>query len=104
MTISRRGFLGAAGAVGLAGVTGCSSALKQSSGAGSSGSAGSGSGSGSGGTIKIGFVSPETGQLSVFTQSNAYVLGKVRSALASGLTIGGKKYAVDIIAVDSQSS
>jgi len=98
MTISRRGFLGVAGLTGLAGVAGCSSSLKQTP------SAPASAGTSSGGTIKIGFVSPETGQLSVFTQSNSYVLGKVRSALGSGLTIGGKKYGVDIIAVDSQSS
>ena len=60
--------------------------------------------SASGGTIKIGFISPETGQLSVFTQSNKYVLGQVRAALAKGLTIGGKKYSVEIISADSQSS
>jgi branched-chain amino acid transport system substrate-binding protein len=101
MTISRRAFLRAtglgAGAIGLAGAAGCSSALKQTP--ASSGSAGA-----SGGTIRIGYVSPETGSLSVFTQSNGYVLGQVRSALAKGLTIGGRKYAVEIIAVDSQSS
>jgi branched-chain amino acid transport system substrate-binding protein len=83
--------------MGLASVASCSSALKQSSAPATSAGA-------SGGTIKIGFVSPETGQLSVFTQSNAYVLGQVRSALAKGLTIGGKKYSVEIIAADSQSS
>jgi branched-chain amino acid transport system substrate-binding protein len=99
MTISRRTFLGAglgaAGTLGLAGVAGCSSALKQTS---------SPASSAAGGTIKIGFVSPETGSLSVFTQSNTYVLGQVRAALAKGLTIGGKKYSVEIIAADSQSS
>ncbi|HTW01850.1 MAG TPA: ABC transporter substrate-binding protein [Streptosporangiaceae bacterium] len=97
--LSRRGFLGAAGVAlggGLASVAGCSSALKNTTSSGSSG--------GSGGTIKIGFISPETGELSVFTQSNAYVLGQIRSALAKGLTIGGKKYSVEIISADSQSS
>jgi branched-chain amino acid transport system substrate-binding protein len=97
--LTRRGFLGAAGVAlggGMAGVAGCSSALKSTASPGSSG--------GSGGAIKIGFISPETGQLSVFTQSNAYVLGQVRSALAKGLTIGGKKYPVEIISGDSQSS
>src|SRR5580704_4467287 len=99
--LSRRGFLGATGVAvggGLASMAGCSSALKQTSSSSPSG------GSSSGGTIKIGFISPETGQLAVFTQSNGYVLGQVRSALAKGLTIGGKKYSVEIIAQDSQSS
>ena len=96
--LSRRGFLGAAGVAlggGLAGVAGCSSALKSSTPSDSATS---------GGTIKIGFISPETGQLSVFTQSNGFVLGQVRSALAKGLTVGGKKYSVQIISGDSQSS
>jgi branched-chain amino acid transport system substrate-binding protein len=96
--LSRRGFLGAAGVAlggGLASVAGCSSALKSSVPSGSATS---------GGTIKIGFISPETGQLSVFTQSNGFVLGQVRSALAKGLTIGGKQYSVQIISGDSQSS
>jgi branched-chain amino acid transport system substrate-binding protein len=97
--LSRRSFLGATGLAlggGLAGVAGCSSGLKSSTPPGSS--------STSGGTIKLGFISPETGELSVFTQSNGYVLSQVRSALAKGLTIGGKKYSVDIISGDSQSS
>jgi branched-chain amino acid transport system substrate-binding protein len=96
--LSRRGFLGATGLAlgGLAGVAGCSSALKSSTSPGSSGA--------SGGTIKIGFISPETGELSVFTQSNGFVLSQVRSALSKGLTIGGKKYSVEVISGDSQSS
>jgi branched-chain amino acid transport system substrate-binding protein len=99
-TLSRRGFLGAAaagaGAVLGGGLAACSSALKQTGSPSSSG--------GSGGTIKIGYISPETGADSVFTQSNGYVLGQVRTALAKGLTIGGKKYSVEIISADSQSS
>jgi branched-chain amino acid transport system substrate-binding protein len=95
--LTRRGFLGATGLAvggGLASLAGCSSALKSSTSPSST----------SGGTIKIGFISPETGQLSVFTQSNGYVLSQLRSSLAKGLTIGGKKYSVDIISGDSQSS
>ena len=80
--ITRRGFLGLTGAAGIAGLTACSSGLASSSApAASTGS--------SGGTIKIGYVSPETGPLSIFGQSNSYVLGQVRAALAKGLTIGG---------------
>jgi branched-chain amino acid transport system substrate-binding protein len=97
-SLNRRSFLAAAGAIGAAGVAGCSSALKSAS------TPASGGPGGSGGTIKLGFISPETGQLSVFTQSNGYVLGQVRSALKNGLTIGGKKYSVQVISADSQSS
>jgi branched-chain amino acid transport system substrate-binding protein len=97
--LTRRGFLGAAGAVSVAGLAACSSGLASSSSPASS----TGSGS-SGGTIKIGYVSPETGSLSVFSQSNSYVLSQVRSALAKGVTIGGKKYGIEIISKDSQSS
>src|SRR5215469_3115104 len=98
--LTRRGFLGMAGAAGVAGLAACSSGLASSS---TPAATATGSGS-SGGAIKIGFITPETGQLAVFSQSNAYVLGKVRSALAKGLTIGGKKYSVEIITKDSQSS
>jgi branched-chain amino acid transport system substrate-binding protein len=104
VNLTRRGFLGAAGAIGAAGVAGCSSALKSASTPASSGAGSGAGGSASSGTIKIGFISPETGQLSVFTQSNSYVLAQIREALKNGLTIGGKKYSVQIIAADSQSS
>lgn len=102
--LTRRGFLGiagaAAGAIGATGLAACSSGLASGN-APAASSTGSGS---SGGTLKLGFITPETGQLSVFSQSNSYVLGKVRSALSGGIAIGGKKYSVEIIAKDSQSS
>lgn len=53
--------------------------------------------------IKIGFVSPRTGPLGGFGESDPYVLGLARKALAGGLTSGGKKYKVEIIDRDSQS-
>jgi branched-chain amino acid transport system substrate-binding protein len=91
--LTRRRFLASAAAAGAASLaaTGCSSALK-------------GSASSPGATIKIGYVSPETGSVSVFTQSNSYVLQQVRAALSKGLTIGGRKHTVEIITKDSQSS
>jgi branched-chain amino acid transport system substrate-binding protein len=89
--LTRRSVLGAAGVAGLAAASGCTSGLQGSSG-------------GTGKTIKIGYVVPKTGALSVFGESNPYVLGVVRSALAKGITIGGKKYPVEILDRDSQSS
>ncbi|MCX5496065.1 ABC transporter substrate-binding protein [Kaistia dalseonensis] len=53
--------------------------------------------------IKVGFVSPRTGALSGFGQTDGYVLDLARKALAKGLAIGGKTYEVQIIDVDTQS-
>src|SRR5215831_12747102 len=57
-----------------------------------------------GNTIKIGFVSPITGATSGFGEPDGYVLGLARKAFASGLTIGGKHYSVQILNRDSQSA
>ena len=55
-------------------------------------------------TIKIGFVSPITGPAAGFGEPDSYVLGLARKAFANGLTIGGKKYDVQIIDKDGQSN
>lgn len=55
------------------------------------------------GRIKIGFMSPRTGPLAGFGVTDAYVLEQVRTALANGLTIGDKTYAVEILDRDTQS-
>lgn len=55
-------------------------------------------------TIKIGFVSPQTGPLAVFAESDAFVLDQFRQQLASGLEINGETYNVEFIVKDSQSS
>ncbi len=86
--VSRREFVkrAAAGAGGLALSGSMSSAFAQAS-----------------DTIKIGFVSPRTGPLGGFGESDPYVLELARKSLANGLTAGGKKYKVEIIDRDSQS-
>ena len=58
----------------------------------------------SGGRIKIGYVSPQTGPLAPFGEADKFVLGGVAAALKNGLTIGGKKYTVDVVVRDSQSN
>jgi branched-chain amino acid transport system substrate-binding protein len=55
-------------------------------------------------TITIGFISPLTGPAAGFGEPDPYVLGLARKALASGLTIGGKKYSVNVINKDAQST
>lgn len=69
-----------------------------------SGGATTSSGAKSAGTIKIGFVSPRTGPAAGFGEPDRYVLGLARKALANGLTVGGKKYDVQIIDKDGQSN
>ncbi|GIH05182.1 hypothetical protein Rhe02_32490 [Rhizocola hellebori] len=65
--------------------------------------AGGSSGGGTSTTIKIGFVSPRTGPAAGFGETDAYVIGLARNAFAGGLTIGGKKYDVEVIDKDGQS-
>jgi branched-chain amino acid transport system substrate-binding protein len=55
-------------------------------------------------TIKIGFVTPQTGPLAVFAESDAFVLDQFRTKLADGLEINGEAYNVEFIVKDSQSS
>lgn len=54
-------------------------------------------------TIKIGWVSPKTGPLAGFGEADDYVLGGIRTAFGSGLSISGKTFPVEIVAKDSQS-
>jgi branched-chain amino acid transport system substrate-binding protein len=58
---------------------------------------------GSENVLKVGFVSPRTGALAGFGETDGYVLQLVRKALAGGLTIGGKTYEVQILDRDTQS-
>jgi branched-chain amino acid transport system substrate-binding protein len=89
--VSRRAFLGLVGGAGVASAVGCTRGLQEDSG-------------GAGKTIKIGYVSPRTGPLAAFGESDAYVLGAVRKALAGGVTVGDTKYQVEIVEKDTQSS
>ena len=54
-------------------------------------------------TLKVGFISPRTGALAGFGETDGYVLEVVRKVLASGLTAGGKTFAVRILDRDTQS-
>src|ERR1700740_345045 len=55
--------------------------------------------------IKLGLVSPHTGPLAGFGESDAFIIDQVKGTLAKGLqTGGGKTYPVEIVAKDSQSS
>jgi branched-chain amino acid transport system substrate-binding protein len=70
---------------------------------GSSGLKGGGS-SGSG-TLTIGYVSPQTGDLAGFATPDNFVLKTIRatSQYSKALSKGGKSYRIEIVEVDSQS-
>jgi branched-chain amino acid transport system substrate-binding protein len=55
-------------------------------------------------TIRIGYISPRTGPFAPFTEADEFVLDQARTALAGGLSIGGRSYKVEILARDDQSS
>jgi len=54
-------------------------------------------------TLRVGFVSPRTGALAGFGQTDGYVLEVARKALAKGLAVNGTTYAVTILDRDTQS-
>ncbi len=85
--ISRRGLILSAGAAGLAAASGPRGAYA----------------AGAEAKLKVGFISPRTGALGGFGQTDGYVLDVVRKALAKGYSIGGKTYAVEVLDRDTQS-
>src|ERR1700722_6410179 len=54
--------------------------------------------------IKIGHVSPKTGPLAGFGESDGFIIDQMTQALKGGIQSGGKTYPVQIISKDSQST
>jgi branched-chain amino acid transport system substrate-binding protein len=84
MTLTRRGLLATAGAATAALTVGLRPAFAAD-------------------TLKVGFISPRTGPLGGFGETDGYVLEVVRKALEGGISAGGKTYAVEILDQDTQS-
>jgi branched-chain amino acid transport system substrate-binding protein len=55
-------------------------------------------------TLRIGFVSPQTGPLAPFGEADKFVIEGIRQALKSGIVIGAKTYPVEIIVKNSESN
>lgn len=56
------------------------------------------------GTVKIGYVTPLTGPLAAFADSDDYVIDQMKAHFAANpIEAGGKRYGVEIIVKDSQS-
>ena len=55
-------------------------------------------------TLKLGYVSPQTGPLAAFAEADEFILGQFRDSMKNGLDIGGTNYAVEVVVKDSQSN
>jgi branched-chain amino acid transport system substrate-binding protein len=55
-------------------------------------------------TIKIGFVSPQTGPLAPFGEADKFTIEQMNKLFGGGIDVGGKKVAIQIIQKDSQSN
>src|SRR5262245_66409205 len=51
-------------------------------------------------TLKIGYVSPQTGPLAGFGEADSFVVAGVRRAVGKGLVIGDRTHPVDILVRD----
>jgi branched-chain amino acid transport system substrate-binding protein len=93
--LDRRAFMARAGSGGVVlasgGLLGACGGVKQEA-------------SSTGTSIRVGYVSPQTGPAAGFGEADDWLLGKVRDAVKSGLDIGGKHYDVEFIVKDSQSN
>lgn len=55
-------------------------------------------------TIKIGFVSPQSGPLSIFAEPDQFAMDQVMKATGGQIEAGGKTYAIEFVVKDSQSN
>src|SRR5580698_358260 len=56
-----------------------------------------------GASLKVGFVSPRTGPLAGFGETDGYVLEVARKSLAAGIQVNGASYSVELLDRDTQS-
>jgi hypothetical protein len=54
-------------------------------------------------TIKLGYVSPQTGPLAAFAEADDFVIRGFMETVKDGLKIGGETYPVEVTVKDSQS-
>jgi branched-chain amino acid transport system substrate-binding protein len=91
--LSRRSFVGGAGALGLATATGpLLSACSVKDGAGEGAK-----------TFKIGYVTPQTGPLAAFGEADSFVTGALQPMLQAGVKIGTSSVPISVTVKDSQS-
>ncbi|OZM76008.1 ABC transporter substrate-binding protein [Pseudonocardia sp. MH-G8] len=92
--LDRRRFLKAVAATGTVAVAGACASGPPGAAAASPGSA----------TVRIGFVSPETGVLAAFGEADQYVIAAFQEHVARNpIRIGGRSHSVEVLKRDSQS-
>ena len=55
-------------------------------------------------TLKIGYVSPQTGPLAPFGEADRFTIQQMQTVLKNGIVIAGKTYPVSVVVKDSQSN
>jgi branched-chain amino acid transport system substrate-binding protein len=55
-------------------------------------------------TIKIGYVSPQTGPLAAFSEADSFIIGAFKEATKNGIKVGSATMPVEVIVKDSQSN
>jgi branched-chain amino acid transport system substrate-binding protein len=55
-------------------------------------------------TLKLGYVSPQTGPLAAFAEADNFVIGNFLNSVKGGLKIGSGSYPVEVVVKDSQSN
>ncbi len=86
--VNRRGFMKASAATGAALATGSVFAPTVRAAA----------------TVKIGYVSPQTGPLAAFSEADNFIIGSFKEATKAGIKVGSSTLPVEVIVKDSQSN
>ena len=55
-------------------------------------------------TLKLGYVSPQTGPLAAFAEADNFVITNFLNTVKGGLRIGSESYPVEVVVKDSQSN
>jgi branched-chain amino acid transport system substrate-binding protein len=55
-------------------------------------------------TLKLGYVSPQTGPLAAFAEADNFVIGNFLSTVRGGIKVGSETHAVEVAVKDSQSN
>src|SRR5438445_290113 len=55
-------------------------------------------------TLRLGYVSPQSGALSAFAEADRFVITNVLDAVKGGITVGRESYPVEVVVKDSQSN